>query len=367
MQDKLHELTVINSGKDYKNLSEGHIPVYGTGGYMLSVNKSLSDIDAVGLGRKGTIDNPIYLKAPFWTVDTLFYITTQQQNNIMFFYYLFKTINWKKYNEASGVPSLSKQTIYSISVKVPNTFEQSKISKLFYSLDRIITLEQQKIEKLELLKQYLLQNMFADESGYPRVRFKGYNNKWERSKLNTISDSYSGLSGKTKEDFGKGEARYIEYKNVFDNPVAKLDGTDAIDIDYKQNEVKKGDFLFTTSSETPEEVGMSSLWDYDLNNIYLNSFCFGVRIKEKIDSYYLAYYFRSPEFRSRVMKLAQGISRYNISKNKFCELKISVPSYEEGVRIGRLLKSTTDLIDLEENKLKEFKLIKSKLLQSLFI
>ena len=292
--------------------------------------------------------------------------------NNKFLFYLLQTDKFvlKVLSMCTGTsyPAITSAEMSKVIIHYPKKqLEQIKIGELLNRLDFIITLEQQKIEKLELLKQYLLQNMFADESGYPRVRFKGYNNKWERSKLNTISDSYSGLSGKTKEDFGKGEARYIEYKNVFDNPVAKLDGTDAIDIDYKQNEVKKGDFLFTTSSETTEEVGMSSLWDYDLNNIYLNSFCFGVRIKEKIDSYYLAYYFRSPEFRSRVMKLAQGISRYNISKNKFCELKISVPSYEEGVRIGRLLKSTTDLIDLEENKLKEFKLIKSKLLQSLFI
>ena len=142
-QCKLSDILKVNSGKDYKHLDQGNIPVYGTGGYMLSVNESLSNIDAIGIGRKGTIDKPQYLKAPFWTVDTLFYLTALDKHSILFLYYLMQLIPWKKFDESTGVPSLSKTTIDNINGYVPsNLKEEELISALFSQLDKSITLHQ---------------------------------------------------------------------------------------------------------------------------------------------------------------------------------------------------------------------------------
>ena len=142
-QRKLSDILKVNSGKDYKHLDQGNIPVYGTGGYMLSVNESLSNIDAIGIGRKGTIDKPQYLKAPFWTVDTLFYLTALDKHSILFLYYLMQLIPWKKFDESTGVPSLSKTTIDNISGFVPSNFQEEElISALFNQLDKSITLHQ---------------------------------------------------------------------------------------------------------------------------------------------------------------------------------------------------------------------------------
>ena len=161
-QRKLSDILKVNSGKDYKHLDQGNIPVYGTGGYMLSVNKSLSNIDAIGIGRKGTIDKPQYLKAPFWTVDTLFYLTALGKHSILFLYYLMQLIPWKKFDESTGVPSLSKTTIDSISAYVPSNFkEEELISSLFNQLDISITLHQRKLDHLQLQKKALLQQMFV--------------------------------------------------------------------------------------------------------------------------------------------------------------------------------------------------------------
>lgn len=161
-QRKLSDVLRVNSGKDYKHLDQGNIPVYGTGGYMLSVNESLSNIDAIGIGRKGTIDKPQYLKAPFWTVDTLFYLTALGKYSILFLYYLMQLIPWKKFDESTGVPSLSKTTIDSISAYVPsNSEEEESISALFNQLDKSITLHQRKLDKLQEVKKGLLQKMFV--------------------------------------------------------------------------------------------------------------------------------------------------------------------------------------------------------------
>ena len=161
-EKKLGDVITVNSGKDYKHLDEGDIPVYGTGGYMLSVNAKLSDIDAVGIGRKGTIDNPLYLKAPFWTVDTLFFMTANNGFDLKFIYNLSQNIDWKSMDESTSIPSLSKNNIVDVDVLIPATLEeQQKIGQFFSKYDSLITAQQKEIDKLKDIKKSLLQKMFV--------------------------------------------------------------------------------------------------------------------------------------------------------------------------------------------------------------
>ena len=161
-QRKLGELVGVCSGRDYKHLSEGTIPVYGTGGYMLSVNDALSyDRDAIGIGRKGTIDRPYILKAPFWTVDTLFYAIPREKVDLNFAFDIFQNIDWKKKDESTGVPSLSKTAINDIDVFAPKYDEQQTIGLFFADLDHLITLHQRELEKLQNIKKSMLEKMFV--------------------------------------------------------------------------------------------------------------------------------------------------------------------------------------------------------------
>ena len=142
-QRKLGDVVDVRSGKDYKHLSEGNIPVYGTGGFMLNVNQALSyDEDAIGIGRKGTIDKPYILKAPFWTVDTLFYAIPREKVDLNFAFDVFQNIDWKKKDESTGVPSLSKTAINEIDVLVPQYDEQQPLGQFFNRIDNLITLHQ---------------------------------------------------------------------------------------------------------------------------------------------------------------------------------------------------------------------------------
>ena len=208
--------------------------------------------------------------------------------------------------------------------------------------------------------------MSKEKRRVPKLRFPGFTEDWEQRKLGSIGSTYTGLSGKTKEDFGHGEAQYITYLNVFQNTVSDITMTDKVKIDTAQNEVKYGDVLFTTSSETPEEVGMSSVWLGDSPNTYLNSFCFGFRPNQKIDPYFLGYSLRAPYMRNKIKILAQGISRYNISKNKVMELEISLPNNEEQKLLGIFLQRIDLIITLHQRKLNNIKLKKKALLQKLF-
>lgn len=163
-QRKFSDVVDIGSGMDYKHLGEGDIFVYGTGGYMLSVDKALSyDKDAIGIGRKGTIDKPYILRAPFWTVDTLFYCIPRDAYDLDFTNCLFQNVDWKKKDESTGVPSLSKVIVNNVETSSPSFEEQRKIGDYFKSLDHLITLHQRKCDNLKLVKKFMLQNMFPQK------------------------------------------------------------------------------------------------------------------------------------------------------------------------------------------------------------
>ena len=200
----------------------------------------------------------------------------------------------------------------------------------------------------------------------PEIRFNGFSDEWVEKKLSDIGSTFTGLTGKTKDDFGHGEGRFVTYVNVFQNPIATIEQTGLVEIDDKQNQVRKGDIFFTTSSETPQDVGMASVWMHDLDNVYLNSFTFGYRLKEAMDSNYAAFMLRSAPIRRKISFLAQGISRYNVSKIKLLEISVPFPSLPEQQKIGALFSKYDAIIALREQKLAELNALKKGMLQQMF-
>lgn len=299
------------------------------------------------------------------TDNTVFIMSDSSQ----FIYYTLTYFDLRRLSFGTGQPLVKSSELQKLKLCVPvSKSEQEKIGEIFNNIDNIITLHQRKLEHLNLKKKALLQKLFPKNGErYPELRFPGFTDAWEQCKLGSIGSTYTGLSGKTKEDFGHGEAQYITYLNVFQNTVSDITITDKVEIDTTQNEVKYGDVLFTTSSETPEEVGMSSVWLGHMPNIYLNSFCFGFRPNQKIDPYFLGYSLRAPYMRDKMKILAQGISRYNISKNKVMELEISLSNNEEQRLLGNFLRNIDLSITLHQRKLEHLQLQKKALLQQLFI
>ena len=267
-----------------------------------------------------------------------------------------------------GQGNLSGTIVKELSVDFPSLKEQKEIGDLFHQLDNLITLHQRKLGKLINVKKSMLEKMFPKQgSTVPEIRFTGFTNDWEQRKLGDIGQTYTGLSGKTKDDFGHGQAQFVTYMNVFSNPISNPKMNEPIEVDSKQNEVEVGDVFFTTSSETPKEVGMTSVLIEKEGKMYLNSFCFGYRLYEKYDSYYLAYMFRSSSFREKIILLAQGISRYNISKNKVMEIDVFIPSYKEQIQIGKYFRDIDTLITLHQCELEKLQNIKKSMLEKMFV
>ena len=253
------------------------------------------------------------------------------------------------------VTSISKSAIQDTMISYPvEAAEQELIARVFIDLEKTIALHQRKVDELKEYKKGMLQKMFPkDGEKVPEIRFPGFTGDWEQRKLGDVGTTFTGLSGKTKEDFGHGDARFITYMNVYSNAISDPTMVEPIEIDKKQHQVEVGDVFFTTSSETPDEVGMSSVLLEKHGPTYLNSFCFGYRPTTTFDSYYLAYMFRSEQVRKSITLLAQGISRYNISKNKMMEINIPVPSLREQEKIGACFNNIDNLITLHQRKVDE--------------
>lgn len=294
--------------------------------------------------------------------------------DLEFLYSLMITKKSDLLRESNGSTFLeiSASKVKSIDICVPEKNEQQALGSYFQHLDSLIQSTTKKIESLKQVKTASLQSMFPQEGEtVPRVRFKGFNGEWEKVVVGKMGTTYSGLSGKTKDDFGIGNARFITFLNVLSNTIIDTYILESVNVSEgeHQNEVRKGDLLFNTSSETPEEVGMCAVMDKDLKNVYLNSFCFGFRITDaNIDSTFIAHLMRSHIGRRIMSILAQGATRYNLSKNSFCNTELLLPkTKEEQHQIANYFTSLDSQITLHIQRLKQLKQIKSACLDYMFV
>jgi len=193
--------------------------------------------------------------------------------------------------------------------------------------------------------------------------------EWRFHRLSELGFAYSGLSGKSKKDFGTG-SNYVPYKNVFFNTFVDLTYVEQVSVppDEVQNKVQKGDVLLTISSETPEEVGMSAVVANEVTgDLYLNSFCFGFRpTVEGLLPRYLGYAFRSSYMRKKLVFLAQGTTRFNISKGRVLDIELPIPTVGEQHKIAAILTALDDKLDVISRQIEATQTLKQGLMQTLF-
>lgn len=246
---------------------------------------------------------------------------------------------------------------------LPPKAEQARLAKLLWAMDEVIEREKESFDKYELFnKRYL----FDSVSGSNSKNFKD----WKEYVFGSLGETFGGLNGKTKKDFGAGSP-FINYMNVFKN--SRIDPTQ---IDYvqikkgeKQHEIKYGDIILTGSSETPDEVGMSSVVLDELNGYYLNSFCFGFRLNDfkTLLPEYARFLMRGNEVRSFMFKHAQGSTRFNLSKTTVKEkLKVFLPSLEEQKAISVNLEFMEEQLDGYRLKISSSQTLLKSLINQVF-
>ena len=252
-----------------------------------------------------------------------------------------------------------------IQVAVPPMKEQHRIAEVFSALDRSMNALENLMQNTHSRNRALTVNLLTR-----KVCFPGFSGSiWRSHQIGELGTTYGGLSGKTQGDFGEG-VPYIPYLNIFCNSRIDLSRLDRVRVlpGETQNRVRYGDAFFTTSSEVPEEVGMSSVLLDHVTELYLNSFSFGFRLHsfDLLRPEFARFLFRSPEIRQRIGHLAQGATRHNLPKNKFLKLPVSLPPIKEQITLADCLACADDDIRKERMELKTLHQQKRALLQQLF-
>lgn len=366
-QRKLGDIVDVRSGKDYKHLSEGNIPVYGTGGYMLSVNQALSyDEDAIGIGRKGTIDKPYILKAPFWTVDTLFYAVPSQNSDLDFVFDIFQNIDWKKKDESTGVPSLSKTAINEIDISAPCLEEQQVIGSYFSKIDHLIALHQCKCDETKELKKFMLQKMFPKNGEKnPEIRFEGFTDDWEQRKLSDCAEfrrgSFPQPYGNKDWYDGKGAMPFVQVADVSSDMKLVNDTKQKISKLAQPMSVfaEKGSVLVTLQGS----IGRVAITQYgafvDRTVLIFDKY------KDDIDKKFWAYIIKE-KFEYEAKKAPGGTIK-TITKEVLANFDLMLPCYAEQSILADYLIKLDHLITLHQRKCEKLKELKKFMLQNMFV
>ncbi|MFP6123875.1 restriction endonuclease subunit S [Helicobacter pylori] len=290
-----------------------------------------------------------------------------------FFYQCFLLGEWCKNNiNVSGFASVDMTAFKKLEVPIPPLEIQQEIVKILDAFTELNT--ELNTELKARKKQYeYYQNMLLDfndinsnhkdakekltQKTYPKrlktllqtLAPKGV----EFRKLGDIGEFYGGLVGKSKKSFSQGNKFYVPYINVFNNPQLDLNALESVQIGdkEKQNTIQLGDVLFTGSSENLEDCAMSCVVTQKIEkDIYLNSFCFGFRFFDKnlFNPSFLKHFLRDYNFRKNISKVANGVTRFNVSKQLLSQITIPIPPLEIQQEIVKILDQfsllTTDLL-----------------------
>jgi len=368
----LDSLLTIGNGKDYKHLSSGDVPVYGSGGYMHSVDEHLYDGESVCIGRKGTINNPMFLSGKFWTVDTLFYTHSFKEFLPKFAYSIFQNINWLRHNEAGGIPSLSKANINKIEVAVPLLDEQQKIADCLSSIDELITAHCQKHETLKTHKKGLMQQLFpAEGKTVPKLRFPEFLDagEWEEKRFGKIIKINSGKGFKASEYSNTG-IRLLQIENV-GYGATKWNGNtiylpEKYAVEYPELVLQKGDIVLALNRPvTNNELKIARIRKDDKPLILYQR----VGKLELLDGFLrvdFVFHICQQFIKHFVIKKSIGSDQPFISLRDLYAQDILIPSSKEQQIIADCLSSIDDLITAQAKKIDSLKTHKKGLMQQLF-
>ena len=364
---KIGDCLDVKYGKDYKHLNEGQYPLLGTGGVMEYVDDFLYSGESILIGRKGTIDKPKYINDSFWTVDTLFYTEIKKQFP-KFLFYCISNINWLKYNEASGVPSLSANNIKSVKINVPSLNEQKKIANFITSIDYKIELLEKKYESYVNFKKYLMQQIFAQ-----KLRFD-YDDEWKTMRLNEIVFYQEG-PGVRNYQYTKKGVKLLNVGNFVKN-VLNLDNTDRyISEDeaygkYNHFLVDEGDLLIACSGIKAEYFDEKIAFA-EKKHLPLCMNTSTMRFKSLDENIlnlkYLKCYFQTESFKKQVFSVMTGSAQFNFGPTHLKYFKIPIPSIDEQKGIYKLFGSVDDKISMINQELDKVNEFKKSLLQQMFV
>ena len=342
-------------------------PIYANGieqrGLYGFSNYGEAPAGSITVTGRGAVGNAFYRDTPFVAIGRLIVLKPKVALDARFFCeYINYGIEFAV--ESTGVPQLTAPQISNYLLPVPPEHEQRAIAEVLSDVDGLINALDALIAKKQAIKQATMQQLLTG-----KTRLPGFSGAWRTTKMGHIGSIYGGLSGKSKVDFGSGNARYVTFLGVLENVTLDVRHTEHVHVGPResQNRVMKEDLLFNASSETPGDLAIGAVMGEQLDNLYLNSFCFGFRIHDenKHVPLFLTYFFRGSVGRAVMNALAQGATRYNMSKSQFLALELSIPSCDEQRAITSALSDMDAEISVLEQRRDKTIAIKQAMMQQL--
>jgi len=371
----LKDILTIKYGKDQKEVEalNGKYPILGSGGVIGYTNHFLYDKPSVLIGRKGTINNPQYMETPFWTVDTLFYSHIKNNNVPKWVYYVFQSINWYLYNEASGVPSLSTSNINRIKFLRPSTTEQQKIAKILSTLDKTIEATAKFIDKEKNIKKGLMHDLLTNgidsnnkirtqqTHPYKQSELGLIPEEWEIESLQNIGTVTTGNTPPTdNEDYYNGNIQFI----------GPVDFNGQKYIVNSQKYVSKNGLDY--SREIPANTIITVCIGSTIGKLALTSkvSCTNQQINALVckEKYYFDFVFYSMnQHLQKQLEVETGLQAVPIvNKSAFSKLILACPQdNEEQKQIAKILTTQDKKIQTEETNLAKLKELKKGLMNDL--
>jgi len=333
---KLEQVATIQNGRGYSHLNDGEIPVYASGGIINYVDDYLNEGESVGIGRKGTIDKPQLLKGKYWVVDTLFYINEFKNVLPYFLYSQFAQVNWYKYNESSGLPSLIKNTIKKIPLAIPPLPEQKAIADCLSTWDKGIEKLSALIASKKEQKKGLMQQLLTGKK-----RLKGFTEEWKEMRLGDIAYITTGASN--KQDAGDG-FKYVFFDRSSDVLTSKI-------------------FLYDCEAIIVPGEGADFIPKYFVGKFDLHQRAYAIMDFKNVLGKYIFYYLIND--RKHLHRQAVGSTVKSLRLPYFKNMPMRIPSFEEQTAIANILQTADKEIELLEKKLEAFKIQKKGLMQVL--
>ena len=338
---KLGEVCDIICGQDHKKVAspEGRYPIYGTGGIMGYATEYRCPAFSVIVGRKGSINNPIYVEENYWNVDTAFGIVPSKTNlSSKFFYYFCKNYDFTKHNVAVTIPSLRRIDLLKIPIPVPPIEEQERIVEELDLLSSIIDKKKSQLKAYDQLAQSIFYSMFGD----PVTNEKG----WEVKRLGEECSEIR--YGTSKPACDNGKYKYLRMGNLTSNGELDLSDLKTINVSNEEIEnsiVRYGDILLNRTNSL-DLVGKTCMFDLE-EPMIIAGYIIRVRLTENLSPRYISAMFNMPSMKSLLRKMAKGaVNQANINSKELASILTPIPPIEmqhqfaeriEGIRFQKAL------------------------------
>ncbi|MDE6330849.1 MAG: restriction endonuclease subunit S [Muribaculaceae bacterium] len=313
----------IYNGKNQKAVENpnGLYPIYGSGGIMSYADAYICPENCVIIGRKGNINNPIFVPTKFWNVDTAFGLSPKDSVHPRFLFYFCKVYDFEKHNKATTIPSLVKNDLLKINMPVPSMEVQERIVAELDKLNELIEIKRNQLKDLDTLAQ----SLFYETFGEPFINSKG----WLTNSFGELASSINYGTSLPATDGGK--YPYIRMNNLTDNGYLDLSSLKYIDIPDAELDkclVKKGDILFNRTNSR-EKVGKTALFDRN-EEMVIAGYIIRVRANSEIlNPVFAVRYMNLPEMKEHLRKICRGaVNQANINSKEMSSIPFLVPPIE---------------------------------------